>query len=84
MEVIVRFDNHENQQSFLERLKVVDSIERHLVALPEVSSSMSPVTFAPSLDQPETSGGRGASKAMQRLLVRNPSECARTCSTSNY
>ncbi|HVU89818.1 MAG TPA: MMPL family transporter [Pirellulales bacterium] len=72
MEVIIRFDNRENQQSFLERLTLVDRIERHLVALPEVSSSMSPVTFAPSLDQPVSSGGRGASKAMQRLLVRNP------------
>ncbi|MES1213096.1 MAG: MMPL family transporter [Singulisphaera sp.] len=72
MEVILRFDNRENQQTFLERLKLVDRIERHLVELPEVSSSMSPVTFAPSLDQPAVSGGRGASKAMQRLLVRNP------------
>jgi hypothetical protein len=72
MEVIVRFDNRENHQTFLERLRLIDRIERHLVALPEVSSSMSPVTFAPNLDAPASPSGRGAPKAMQRLLVRNP------------
>jgi len=72
MEVIVRFDNRQNHWSFLERLKFIDRIERRLVALPEVSSAMSPVTFAPHLDEPAPPSGRGAPKAMQRLLVRNP------------
>ena len=77
MEVILRFDNRANKQSFVDRLTLVDRIERHLVALPEVSSSMSPVTFAPSLDQPVGTGSRGAPKAMQRLLVRNPEHVRR-------
>ena len=72
-EVILRFDNHTNRMSFLERLQLVDRIERHLATLPQVTSTMSAATFTPPLpDEPSTRPTRTPGGAFGRLLVRNP------------
>ncbi len=72
-EVVLVFDNHSNKQKFLERLELVDRIQRHLQSMPEISSTMSAATFTPPL--PEKEGSARSSRpggALGRLVMRNP------------
>jgi hypothetical protein len=72
-EVVLVFDNHTNHLTFLERLELVDRIQKHLQALPEVTSGMSAATFTPPLPPVKTARPeRQAGGAFGRLLVRNP------------
>lgn len=73
-EVVLVFDNHTNHLKFLERLELVDRIQRHLQSLPEVSSTMSAATFTPPLPEKETasSSSRHPGGALGRLVMRNP------------
>ena len=76
MELLVRIDD-DCPLTFLERMELVDEIQREIGRLDEVGSSLSTVTFGRSLDQ--GSGGEGlraklARSALNKALVRHRDE----------
>ena len=65
MELLVRIDEN-CPLSFLERMELVDEIQREIGGLDEVGSSLSTVTFGRSLDM--GSGGEGMGGAAARTI----------------
>jgi predicted RND superfamily exporter protein len=63
IEVVVRFDKN-NSLTMLERMQLVDRIERKLDALEKVGGTMSAATFAPNLPT-----GGGASLTTKRVVL---------------
>jgi uncharacterized protein len=73
MEILVRIDD-DCPLTFLERMELVDEIQREIGSLGEVGSSLSTVTFGRSLDA--GNGGSGlraklARSTLNKALVRN-------------
>lgn len=70
VEVIVRFDEP-REQEMLERMRLVQKVERELEAMESVGGTLSAATFAPTL--PTGSGGRELvrRRAVQRRLEQN-------------
>ena len=76
MEILVRIDE-KCPLNFLERMELVDEIQREIGALGEVGSSLSTVTFGRSLDM--ASGGEGlraklARSTLNKSLMRHRDE----------
>jgi len=59
MEILVRIDDDACRLSFLERMELVDEIQREINTLGEVGSSLSTVTFGRSLDVGDSGEGLG-------------------------
>jgi predicted RND superfamily exporter protein len=66
MEILVRIDEQECNLNFLERMELVDAIQREIGTLDEVGSSLSTVTFGRSLDA--GAGGSGIGGAAARTF----------------
>lgn len=49
MEVIVKVDNSKANMTFLEKLELIERIQKQMVDIPDIGCTMSAVTFAPSL-----------------------------------
>ncbi len=49
MEVIIRIDNSKAQMTFLERMELIDRIQKQMLDIKDIGCTMSAVTFAPSL-----------------------------------
>jgi predicted RND superfamily exporter protein len=60
MEVVVRFDTETNDLTLLERMRIVENIQRATHAIPAVGGTMSAATFAPELSFKPAGGLRGA------------------------
>ena len=60
MEILVRVDDESCRLSFLERMELVDRIQKSIADLPEVGSSLSTVTFGRKLDVGDGGGMGGA------------------------
>ena len=76
MEILVRIDE-KCPLNFLERMELVDEIQREIGALDEVGSSLSTVTFGRSLDMGDGGGGLRAKLArstLNKALVRHRDE----------
>jgi hypothetical protein len=76
MEILVRIDDGACPLTFLDRMELVDRIQRSIADLPEVGSSLSTVTFARNLDMSDGGGMGGAAarafglgKRTQRSLI---------------
>jgi predicted RND superfamily exporter protein len=67
MEILIRCDQEECDLNFLERMELVDEIQREIGELGEVGSSLSTVTFGRSLDV----GGGGIGGAAGRVFGLN-------------
>ena len=67
MEILIRCDQEECDLNFLERMELVDEIQREIGELGEVGSSLSTVTFGRSLDI----GGGGIGGAAGRVFGLN-------------
>jgi predicted RND superfamily exporter protein len=67
MEILIRSDQEECDLNFLERMELVDEIQREIGELGEVGSSLSTVTFGRSLDV----GGGGIGGAAGRVFGLN-------------
>ncbi len=65
MEVVVRFDTRTNDQSLLDRMRIVEEIQQAAHAIPAVGGTMSAATFAPELSIKPAGGLRGAVVAQQ-------------------
>jgi predicted RND superfamily exporter protein len=63
MEILVRCDKESCRLNFLERMELVDAIQREIGGLDEVGSSLSTVTFGRSLDLGEGTAGLGGAAA---------------------
>jgi predicted RND superfamily exporter protein len=63
MEILVRVDQEKCPLTFLERMELVDRIQREIGSLDEVGSSLSTVTFGRSLDLGQEGDGIGAAAA---------------------
>jgi len=50
MEVIVQIDNSKAKMTFLERMQLIDKIQKQMIGIQDIGCTMSAVTFAPSLD----------------------------------
>ncbi len=50
MEVVVKIDNTRCKLSFLERMELIKRIQENMQDIPDIGSTMSAVTFAPSLE----------------------------------
>lgn len=59
MEILVRINEETCSLDFLERMKLVEQIQKKIASLAEVGSSLSTVTFSRGLDVPEGGGGFG-------------------------
>ena len=73
MEILVRIDE-KCPLNFLERMELVDEIQREIGVLDEVGSSLSTVTFGRSLDMADGGGGLRAKLArstLNKALVRH-------------
>jgi len=64
MEILIRCDQEQCDLNFLERMELVDEIQREIGGLDEVGSSLSTVTFGRSLDI----GGGGLGGAAGRVF----------------
>ena len=64
MEILIRCDQEQCDLNFLERMELVDEIQREIGDLDEVGSSLSTVTFGRSLDV----GGSGLGGAAGRVF----------------
>ena len=67
MEILIRCDQEQCDLNFLERMELVDEIQREIGELGEVGSSLSTVTFGRSLDV----GGGGIGGAAGRVFGLN-------------
>lgn len=67
MEILIRVDQEKCDLNFLERMELVDEIQREIGELGEVGSSLSTVTFGRSLDV----GGGGIGGAAGRVFGLN-------------
>ena len=67
MEILIRCDQEKCDLNFLERMELVDEIQREIGELGEVGSSLSTVTFGRSLDV----GGGGIGGAAGRVFGLN-------------
>ena len=67
MEILIRCDQEQCDLNFLERMELVDEIQREIGELGEVGSSLSTVTFGRSLDV----GGGGLGGAAGRVFGLN-------------
>jgi len=63
MEILVRCDNRSCDLNFLERMELVERIQKKIGGLDEVGSSLSTVTFGRSLDSGEGGDGLGGAAA---------------------
>ncbi|NDC54306.1 MAG: hypothetical protein EBZ74_08445, partial [Planctomycetia bacterium] len=63
MEILVRCDNRSCDLNFLERMELVERIQREIGVLDEVGSSLSTVTFGRSLDAGDGGDGMGGAAA---------------------
>jgi predicted RND superfamily exporter protein len=63
MEILVRIDQKECDLNFLERMELVDGIQREIGTLDEVGSSLSTVTFGRSLEAGDGGSGLGGAAA---------------------
>ncbi|NCA10566.1 hypothetical protein EBR56_01950, partial [bacterium] len=63
MEILVRCDQESCDLNFLERMELVDRIQREIGRLDEVGSSLSTVTFGRSLDAGNGGDGMGGAAA---------------------
>jgi predicted RND superfamily exporter protein len=70
MEILVRIDDDACDLSFLERMELVNEIQRSIGGLDEVGSSLSTVTFGRSLRTGDAGEGMGGAAA--RVLGLNP------------
>jgi predicted RND superfamily exporter protein len=70
MEILVRIDDEACGLSFLERMELVNEIQRAIGGLDEVGSSLSTVTFGRSLRTGDAGEGMGGAAA--RVLGLNP------------
>ena len=59
MEILVRINEETCSLDFLERMKLVERIQKKIASLGAVGSSLSTVTFSRGLDVPEGGGGFG-------------------------
>ena len=59
MEILVRINEETCSLDFLERMKLLEQIQKKIASLAEVGSSLSTVTFSRGLDVPEGGGGFG-------------------------
>jgi uncharacterized protein len=59
MEILVRINEETCSLDFLERMKLVERIQKKIAGLGAVGSSLSTVTFSRGLDVPEGGGGFG-------------------------
>ena len=57
MEIVVQIDPQKCKLDFLERMRLVKSIEDHVAEMPEVGSALAVTTFAPNLDPPKSKSG---------------------------
>jgi predicted RND superfamily exporter protein len=60
MEILVRIDDDACRLNLLERMELVGKIQREIAGLDEVGSSLSTLTFAPSLEAGSSGGLGGA------------------------
>jgi predicted RND superfamily exporter protein len=60
MEVVVRFDTRNTKLTQLERMKIVEEVQRRAASVAEVGGTMSAVTFSPDLSAQQAGGLRGA------------------------
>ena len=63
MEILVRCDQESCELNFLERMELVERIQREIGGLDEVGSSLSTVTFGRSLDAGDGGDGMGGAAA---------------------
>ncbi len=69
MEIVVRFDTARNKQTLLERLRVVEAVQRAAESIPEVGGTMSAVTFCPDLT-PRRGGRLMSQRTYESVLNR--------------
>lgn len=77
MEVIVRIDDEECQLTFLERMRLVERIQKEVESIEQVGSALSMVTFAPRMPQPEDFKAKpGMLSALARIVIKNQYQTA--------
>ncbi len=72
MEVVIRFDNRHPEianWSLLQRMRLIDQVNRRLTALEEVDATLSVVTFVPSLYPRVTLGRSTADRVLNEKLL---------------
>jgi predicted RND superfamily exporter protein len=69
MEVIIKVDNAKAGMTFLERMELIDRIQKQMLDIPNIGCTMSAVTFAPSL-KVERKGPLVSKTVMRNALNR--------------
>lgn len=64
MEVVLRIDNSKAKMTFLEKMELVDRVQKEMKGIPDIGCTMSAVTFAPKLEFKRK--GVFGTKAVQR------------------
>ena len=79
MEVVLKIDPEKCKLDFLERMELVEKVQRRLEEIPEVGGVLSAITFAPKLPRPEDyAATKGVGGALERVVgVRNKYKLAR-------
>lgn len=78
MEVVLKIDPEKCKLDFLERMELVENVQKRLKEIPEVGGVLSAITFAPKLPRPEDyARSKGTAGAFERLVVRDKYKLAR-------
>ncbi|HUY93363.1 MAG TPA: MMPL family transporter [Pirellulales bacterium] len=78
MEVVLKIDPEKCRLDFLERMELVENVQKRLKEIPEVGGVLSAITFAPKLPRPEDyARSKGTVGALERIVVRNKYKLAR-------
>lgn len=78
MEVVLKVDPEKCKLDFLERMELVENVQKRLEEIPEVGGVLSAITFAPKLPRPEDyRRSKGTAGVFERLVVRDKYKLAR-------